>query len=78
MERVATVVPVELEKSAETQSSNPNIDNADIRSLQAYYEGNRVYVVTYYMDDRIMIKMYEKSGGSNSMYHYLGMIEQSA
>ncbi len=72
MEKVAAAVPVEQ------FNESSSIDNADIRSLQTYYEGNRVYVVTYYMDDRIMIKMYEKSEGSNSMYHYLGMIEQSA
>jgi hypothetical protein len=71
MEKLATA-PVEQ------STESPSIEESEIRSLQTYYEGNCVYVVTYYMDDRIMIKMYEKSGGSNSMYHYMGMIEHTA
>lgn len=79
MDKVVVAAPMEKEKQEEKQEEemSPTLD-AEIRALQTYYEGNRVYVVTYYMDNRIMIKMYEKGDRFNSMYHYMGMIEQMA
>ncbi len=48
----------------------------EIRSLQTYNEGNKVYVITYYEDDSVMVKMYERNMGD--VYNYIGMIEMVA
>jgi hypothetical protein len=61
------------DQSAQDASRRSKIE---IRSLQTYNEGNKVYVITYYEDDSVMVKMYEKN--VRDVYNYIGMIEMVA
>jgi len=61
------------DQSAQDASRRAKIE---IRSLQTYNEGNKVYVITYYEDDSVMVKMYEKN--VRDVYNYIGMIEMVA
>ncbi len=58
-----------MEKRAEAANQK-----REVQSLQTYREGDKIYVVTYFMDQTVTIKMYELSR-STQMYNYIGMID---
>ena len=58
-----------VDKSARSENSKKAI-----KSLQTYHEGNKIYVITYFVDQTVLIKMYEKTL-SDGAYDYVGAVE---
>ncbi len=67
---------MEQVRESAVASEKREMEPKEIRSLQTYNEGNKVYVITYYEDDSVMVKMYERNMGD--VYNYIGMIEMVA
>lgn len=67
MEKIEKVDKVD--KSARSEDSKKAI-----KSLQTYHEGNKIYVITYFVDQTVLIKMYEKTL-SDGAYDYVGAVE---
>ena len=60
-------------QSLTSSNSDDGVKKA-VKSLQTCHEGNKIYVITYFVDQTVLIKMYEKTL-SDGAYDYVGAVE---
>ena len=64
-----------MEKIEKVDKRSPTEDSKKvIKSLQTCHEGNKIYVITYFMDKTVLIKMYERTM-MDGAYDYVGAVE---